>query len=377
MIWTFPYYDVEKGIDFLSLERDCQWFRDMLNVEQDHIWHAEGDVQIHTKMVVSVLISLPEFKALNNQEKHIMVVAALMHDIEKRSTTVEEYNERENRVCIIAPKHAQKGEFTAREILYKDFNTPRIVRELICKIIRYHGMPLWDITDDSAKYRIIKTSTMVTNSYLAMIAQADILGRTCHDKKEQLEKIEFFEEQCRELDCWDKPYEFTSDLAKFEYLSNGSALEYVPFDDKKFTVTMMSALPGSGKDTYISKNLSHLPMVSLDDIRTELKIRPTDKKGNGKVIQLAKERAKEFMRKGEDFVWNATNITKQLRSQLIDLFTSYGGRVNIVYVEVPYNDLIRQNGQREDVVPRAVIDKMIRKLEPPTECEVHKVINDN
>jgi len=44
------------------------------------------------------------------------------------------------------------------------------------------------------------------------------------------------------------------------------------------------------------------------------------------------------MRKKQNFVWNATNITAQLRGQLIDLFTSYGGRVKVVYVEVTYKD---------------------------------------
>jgi len=136
----------------------------------------------------------------------------------------------------------------------------------------------------------------------------------------------------------------------------------------------MSALPGSGKDTYINDNLKDYGVVSLDDIRIELGIKPTNKKGNGKVIQLAKERAKEFMRKKQDFVWNATNITAQLRTQLIDLFMSYGGKVTIVYVEVPYKTLIKHNNEREAALPQAVIEKMIGKLEPPVREEAHRII---
>ena len=34
---------------------------------------------------------------------------------------------------------------------------------------------------------------------------------------------------------------------------------------------------------------------------------------------MAKEEARTYLRKGQDFVWNATNITRQMRAQLIDL----------------------------------------------------------
>lgn len=374
MDWKFKYYDIEKGVDFDSLEKECEWFRDMADVQQDEIWHAEGNVQIHTKMVVEALISLPEFQQLPNQYQHIMVTAALMHDIEKRSTTEIMFNGRENRLCVVAPRHAAKGEYTARRLLYTEFDCPYKIRELICKVVKYHGIPLWDSSEEAAEKRIISSSMVVPNNLLVMIAKADILGRECWDNEQQLDKIEEFQILCEVYDCWDKPYQFSSDLAKFEYFTKNKSIHYTPYDDKKFTVTMMSALPGSGKDTYIKQHLSDIPMVSLDDIRVELKVKPTDKKGNGRVIQLAKERAKEHMRAKRDFVWNATNITKNLRGQIIDLFESYGGKVNIVYVEVPYKTMLSQNKSREAEVPQKAIDKMLRGLEPPTTKECNQLI---
>lgn len=80
------------------------------------------------------------------------------------------------------------------------------------------------------------------------------------------------------------------------------------------------------------------------------------------------------MRKRENFIWNATNITAQMRGQLIDLFMSYGGKVTIIYIEVPYKTLIAQNNNRDAVVPNNVIDKMIGKLEPPVREEAHKIM---
>ena len=364
MIWKFKYYDVEKGMDWTSMSNECQWFRDMKEVPQDKIWHAEGDVQIHTIMVCEALAKLPEFIALDAQAKHIVMTSAVMHDIEKRSTTAEEF--RDGRMCIVAPRHAKKGEYTAREILYKDFECPFKIREYICKLVRWHGKPLHALVDDNIGIKsLVSISWQVPMHWLAMLAKADILGRTCEDEAEQLEKIEFFKLYCEDLGCLHTPRPFKSLLARHTYLSKDGYLDYEPFDETKFTVHMMSAIPGSGKDTYIKKNFGHLPVVSLDAIREEMGIKPTDKEGNGRVIQEAKERAKVHMRKREDFVWNATNITTQLRGQLIDLFESYGGKVKITYVEVPYKTLIQQNSNREAAVPLPVIERMIGKLEIP------------
>ena len=88
---------------------------------------------------------------------------------------------------------------------------------------------------------------------------------------------------------------------------------------------------------------------------------------------MAKEKAKEMMRAKQSFVFNATNITTDMRSKWIQLFTDYGGRVKIIYLEVPYNQLIQQNHNRDYKVPEKVIEKMIGKLEIPTVREAHEV----
>jgi predicted kinase len=345
----------------------------MADVPQDSIWHAEGNVQIHTKMVCEELLKLPEFQTLSEQDKHVMFVSALMHDIEKRSTTVEDF--RNGRMCIVAPKHAEAGEGTAREILYKELGCSYHIREKICKVVRWHGKPL----HTNHEKVIIKLASEVSPYLLSMIAKADILGRICDDAEENLERAEFFALFAEELGCLHGPREFSTDLAEYVYLNSDDEgyLEYEPFDETKFEVLMMSALPGTGKDHWIKQNRSDWNVVSLDDIRVELGVKPTDKSGNGRVIQLAKERAKQFMRKRENFIWNATNITAQMRSQLIELFESYGGKVSLVYLEVPYKTLISQNSSREAELPKAVIEKMIRKWEPPTRKEACSIILGN
>lgn len=370
-MWKFPKYEINQPIDWDALASRYSWFSDMKGVPQDKIWHAEGDVFTHTKMVVEALIQLPEFSQLEEQEKHILFTSALLHDVEKRSTTTTEVIEGMER--IVSPKHAKKGEFTARKILYKDIVTPFEIREQITKLVRLHGLPLWAIQKNNPNKEVINASLVVNTKHLAMLAKADVLGRECKDKEEILLRIELFEELCKDNGCFGKKRSFASDYGRYLYLNRTEVSpDYEPFDDLKFEVYMMCALPGSGKDTFIKQNLD-LPVLSLDDIRRENKIAPTDKKGNGRVVQLGKERAKELMRARQSFIFNATNITSDMRSKWIALFAEYGGRIKIVYIEVPYKVLLAQNRNREYAVPDSVIEKLLDKLEIPVPKEAHHI----
>lgn len=371
-MWKFPLYNIDKPLDWIAMEAAFDWLHEMRDVPQDAVWHSEGDVLTHTKMVVNALINLPEFQVLSEQDKHILVTAALMHDIEKRSTTTTEIQDGKER--IVAPRHAKKGEFTARTILYKDIITPFEIRESIAKLVRHHGAPLWAITKTNPRKFVIATSLEVNTAHVAMLAKADVLGRICEDAEDMLFRIDLFIELCKEHDCYGNPKIFASNYGRYLFLNKPEiSPDYLPFEDLKMNVYIMSALPGSGKDTYLKKNLN-LPILSLDDIRRALKISPTDKKKNGLVIQLAKEKAKVFLRSQTDFVFNATNITQEMRQKWIDLFTDYKAKAHIIYIEVPYATLIKQNHNRTHKVPVAVIEKMIRKLEIPTYKEAHEVL---
>lgn len=353
-----------------DIHHQFDWIRDMEGVIQDPIYHAEGDVAIHTKMVVEALSSLPAYEKLNEQDQEILFAVALLHDVEKRSTTVIEDDGR-----ITSKGHARKGEYSARTILYKQATAPFIIREQIAKIVRYHGLPIWLLEKQDPLKALVQASLEVNTEFLYLFAKADILGRICEDQNEMLERVELFKEFCLEHNCFGKPRHFESDLARFHYFNKEDTyINYIPFETADFEVILLSALPGSGKDTFINKELSDYPIVSLDQIRRENGYSPADKKATGRVIQAAKEQAKSYLRKHCTFVWNATNLSKKIRVQLIDLFVSYGAKVKIVYIEVPYKQLCVQNKNRTYVVPQKVIERMIAKLEIPSLTEAHELV---
>lgn len=152
-----------------------------------------------------------------------------------------------------------------------------------------------------------------------------------------MESAELFEMLCREQDCWRKVRSFATDHARFQYFhAEDGYIDYIPHDNFRCEVILLSGLPGMGKDHYIRTLPQDIPVISLDAIRRKYKVSPTDKAANGRVVQEAKEEARSYLRKEQGFVWNATNTSKQMRSQLIDLFLTYGAKVKIVYIEKPY-----------------------------------------
>ncbi len=362
-------WKITSNKNWEDLEKEFDWVADMSDVPQDPIFHAEGNVDVHTRMVIEELYKLEEFQELDVQEKEILFAAALLHDVEKRSTT--EINERGE---IRSPRHALKGEFTARNILYKDIKTPFGIREEIAKLVRYHGLPIWIFNKSNPQKALFQCSLEVNTFHLYLLSKADILGRISEGQNDFLERVELFKEYCIEQNCWAEAKGFKTDLARFNYFYKEDVYaDYIPFDDTKCKVIMMCGLPGVGKDTFIKNNYPDLPIVSLDEIRKELNISPKDSKAQGKVAQVAKERMKEFLRKGNSFILNATNISSDLRAKNIKTFTTYKAKTKIIYLEIPYKELLSQNRNREDVVPLNVMNKMMRKLEIPSLVEAQNV----
>ncbi len=133
----------------------------------------------------------------------------------------------------------------------------------------------------------------------------------------------------------------------------------------------MSGLPGAGKDAWLAARRPGLPVVALDDIRDRLELEPGA--GGSAVIAAARERARELLRRGEPFAWNATNISRHLRESLVNFLTRYPARVHLVYLEVNAAAQEQRNRARERAVPAAAIERMLGRWAPPSPAEAHRV----
>jgi putative nucleotidyltransferase with HDIG domain len=351
---------LNKDFDFQSVVEEFKIIRDLEKIPQNPKYHGEGNVYIHTKNVCNELLTLSEWQELSNKEKVILYLAALFHDIGKISCTKIENGE------IVSPKHAVKGAKVFREIVYKEYSQIFIIdfktREQIVALIKYHGLPLNFMDKENIEYTLIKTSECLDMRLLYLLSKADLLGRECSDKDELLSKIEYFKDYSIELKCYYSRKKFKNAYTRFKYFNSKNIWpDDEVFDITTFEVIVVAGLPLAGKDTYINENLSHLNIISLDDIREEFKVSSRD--DSSKIAMIAKERAKGYLRVKQPFVWNATNIIYDTRKKLCDLFSAYGAKVKFIYIEAPYKELISRNRIRSRSVPVKVLNNMLHKLE--------------
>lgn len=272
-----------------ALRQRFSWVEEMHHTPQDPEHHGEGDVGVHTEMVLNALITLPEFQQLPAQQQEVLWAAALLHDVEKRSTTVQENGR------IQSPGHARRGELTARQILWRDIPTPFVLREQIVALVRLHGLPLWLLERPEPERLLLTAAMRIDTRLLALLARADLLGRQSPDQQSMLERIDLFELFCHEQQCWGKMRPFVSDSARWHYLTHEqSSPDFVPWEAEPFEVILLCGLPGMGKDRYINEQCQGMDVISLDDMRRRINASPDDKTATGRIVQQAKEEARVF-----------------------------------------------------------------------------------
>lgn len=352
-------------------------FSDMRMTRQDSVYHGEGDVYTHTQMVCRELVGNPAFHVLDTKRKTELILAAILHDIGKVKTSRLEDGK------WVSPHHASAGSQIVREFLWRDCGLcgkPELIsfRETFCSLIRHHMLPvhLMDRKDAERKVREVAAIGELAPDFswelLCMLAEADVRGRVADDMGEGLERVELAKLLAEDTGCLYESYRFADSFTKRAYLAGRNVQpDQVLYDNAWGEVVMLSGLPGTGKDTWLREKYPELPEVSLDAIRAELRIRPTD--NQGQIIQLAQERARELLRKKQPFTWNATNLTRDTRQKLIGLFERYGARVRITYLETDWNTRISRNRNRPDAVPEAAVERMLGKTVLPTPDEAQSV----
>src|SRR5262249_16741250 len=150
--------------------------------------------------------------------------------------------------------------------------------------------------------------------HLALLAEADVRGRVCSDQSRLLENVALFTEYCREEGCLTGPRAFASEHARFLYFRQPGRHPDAPAHaDFRAEGVLMAGRPGAGKDHLVRHNLPDWEVIALDGLRSELDVDPAD--DQGAVVNRARELAREYLRQGKSFVWNATNVSRQLRTR--------------------------------------------------------------
>lgn len=107
---------------------------------QDPEWHPEGDVWIHTLMVVdeaAAAVARGSWELLEQEPLHV-VLGALLHDLGKSETTATIV--KDGRPRIVSPRHEAVGEASARAVLAR-LTFGEAAERAALAIVRWHLSP--------------------------------------------------------------------------------------------------------------------------------------------------------------------------------------------------------------------------------------------
>lgn len=359
-----------KSSDMSGEEKIRAFLPDLANqlaeTPQDPRWHSEGNVLRHTGMVLDALLEGSRFSRLNSQAENATLLAAVLHDCAKPERTRHEIDG-----SITSHHHASAGDIKARGLLYRSGVSP-VLREMVCNMVAQHHKPAWIVRLENVNLMRLISAISGPMEPLIALCLADATGRTTINpdhRQEAMEWVELFEIMSMEHGVFNMEPKFKDNHSRFMFCQDPEKWHFdTPvYDDYRGGMTIVSGLPGSGKSTWIEMNAAGRPIVSLDDLRRQLK------RTDGAVIQEAIRLAKQYMASETPFIWNSTNLTNNERSRLLELALNYRTYVEIVAIETPYRDLVKRNNTRpfSDMMPFDVIEGMIGKWQFPKTTEAH------
>ena len=337
---------------------------------QDPVYHGEGDVWTHTQMVVSELLALADFQAASESEQRVLFLAALLHDVAKYRTTV--INEQGR---ISQPGHSKKGALDARILLW-ELGLQFAEREAVCSLITVHQVPFFAFEDNrhghTPQWLCHSLSWQTNIRLLCALAEADMHGRVCADKSQALDNIALLRELAREEGCEQTPKAFANEHTRLRYFQGHEVYpDFALQMPQGSRVTLMCGLPASGKNTWVAQHAAGVPVLSYDDTRQRLGLKYGA--NEGLVAHTVLEEAKSYLRAKQDFVWNATHLSVQMRQKNLAACLAYDAHVRIVCVEADKVTLLKRNQARNSSLSNAKLLQMLKHWEMPTLFEAHQL----
>lgn len=170
--WATRSVKPSAGLFFL---RDAGWLQffpevgDLRGLLQDPEWHPEGSVFTHTALVVDAAAQIAIRDGLPAEQRGVLVLAALLHDVGKAVTTTMQAGR------IVSPGHAQAGVEIAGSFLDR-IGCPDHIRRQVLPMIAEHMVHLNEINDRTVRRLAVRLGSVSIQDLVRLI-EADHSGR--------------------------------------------------------------------------------------------------------------------------------------------------------------------------------------------------------
>lgn len=340
-------------------------------------WHGEGSVYQHLKLVFAEARALTA--TLSDSERHILLLASLLHDVGKTWCTRPREDAKTGRTLLVSPRHAGEGA-QYLQLLWGDTELPLIWRDAVLSLVAFHHHPA-RIAESFNPWLLAYITRHIPGKLLYLLELADIRGRIAEDKSAALERLEVFRLFCEEHDCYEQSSHLNQQLreAMGEEVSEGSLLLtrhallrgkfldpaqgvacfHTPTTQR---VVMMCGLAGSGKSTLarsLAKPLGAV-IIAPDDFRTS-----DDAKARSDAWRQAIQTLKKALGQGQSVIYDACNVRQDYRNNIERVAAAYNVPLGIVPVMTSPAEALRLNRQRSGMarVPDDVITRQFDSFE--------------
>ncbi len=143
----------------------------LIGCQQDQTWHPEGDVWIHTRLVVDCAADVAIRHAWRGTTREQLLFAALCHDLGKPSTTFKHENGH-----IHAKGHSQAGIAPSKQFM-RSISAPEQLTKHILPLVREH---LVHLTGENTPHAIRRLAHRLEPANIEMweaLVEADASGR--------------------------------------------------------------------------------------------------------------------------------------------------------------------------------------------------------
>lgn len=379
---------------------------DLEATPQDPQWHAEGNVAQHSALVLAQALELTD--GLDDFDRATLLLSAALHDIGKALTTREEIQS-DGSTRLRSRQHARRGRDYLSYRLLETGLHPSLIFNVLALVGEHHS--LHRAIDSDLGRGVYALARRVPLPLLVRLARADARGRvvTAGDgaRGEPFHGeglADYLQLLAEDLGLWNNPHPYADfraeivrllpdappDLLALAYgrgvqdWENG--LIHTPHEavarvqqaakDGFPRLTVLCGPSGSGKST-LAQSFADAEIISLDALRSQLGKHAGDQSVNGQVMQAAREKLREALRRKRHAVWDATSLRRSQRAQVLGLGQDYGALTELRVLWTRPSLLGLRNSGRERQVSSAVIADQLRMLEFPEVGEAHVVKWEN
>lgn len=165
----------------------------LVGVPQNPEYHPEGDVWVHTSLVVDAAVEIAEENSLNEEDKLVLALSALCHDLGKPATTKIQEDGK-----ITSYGHEGEGVLLSEKFL-KSLNINQdIIKKVLLLVDDHMFIHHKDVVDSSVR-RLARRLYPATIRELAWLATADVRGSTLFKAGEDYPRAEALVKKAEEL----------------------------------------------------------------------------------------------------------------------------------------------------------------------------------